>query len=210
MVLDFFGKLKSSASNIVQNDEESTSGGSSKSTTSNTSNPYGNKDKKIWINADNGSGDIKGQIINKLKNAGWSVHYGGTCSNCHYSGYNDVTSDYQVYATIYNGFCAGTIREAYSSSIQNKLKNKGVVLVVMFDTRNWTNPQGMYPYRNGDFTGYNAGRAWDDNFSSSDPSINNVQDFLKKNGAKYCAGPSADEIVNQFLAGGYLKMKGLQ
>ena len=51
-------------------------------------------------------------------------------------------------------------------------------------------------------------RAWDDNFSSSDPSINNVSSWLKSNNAIYCANPTAEGIVNQFLAGGYFKSTG--
>ena len=73
----------------------------------------------------------------------------------------------------------------------------------MWDTRTWN--EKMRPYRDGDFSGYNAKRAWDDNFSSTDPSINNVSDWLKKNDAKYCCGPTAEQIVEQFLAGGYFK-----
>ena len=203
---DFFGENFGSVSN--PNSKTESSNVKSTSSASNTSNPYGNKAKKIWINSDNGSGNMKNEIANLLKQKGWSVHVGGTCSNCHYSDYFNVTSDYQVYATLYNGFCAGTVREAYSSSIQNTLKKKGVVLVIMWDTSGWTNPNGMKPYRYGDFSGYNASRAWDDNFSSSDPSIKNVSDWLKKNNAIYCANPTADGIVNQFLAGGYFKSVG--
>ena len=201
----FFGKNITSIANPNAKTENSGSTKSTSSSGSNPDNPYGNKAKKIWINADNGSGSMKNAVANLLKQKGWTVRDGGTCSNCHYSGYFDVTNDYQVYATLYNGFCAGTIREAYSSKIQNVLKNKGVVLVVMWDTSGWTNPNGMKPYRYGDFSGYNASRAWDDNFSSSDPSIKNVAQWLKKNNAIYCANPTADGIVTQFLAGGYFK-----
>ena len=109
---------------------------------------------------------------------------------------------------MYNGFCAGTVREAYSSSIQNVLKSKGVQLVIMWDTSDWTNPQGMAPYKYGDFTGYNAKRAWDDNFSVGDPSINNVGAWLKSNNAFYCANPTAQGLVDQFLAGGYFAYSG--
>ena len=183
---------------------KSTSSSSSSSSSSSTSNPF--KGKKIWINADNGSDDMKNTVANKLKNKGYTVHVGRTGSNVHYEDYTNVTKDY-VYITMYNGFCAGTIQEAYSSSIQNKLKNKNVQLVVMFDTRNWTNPQGMKPYRYGDFTGYTAHRAWDDNFSSGDPTIKNVSSWLKNKGAVYCAYPNADGLVEQFEAGGYFKWK---
>ena len=201
----FFGVMRTTLTNKTET--KSTSSSSSGAVASN-GNPYGSKAKKIWINADNGSGSMKNSVANVLKNKGWDVHVGRTGSNVHYEDYFNVTSDYQVYATLYNGFCAGTIREAYSSSIQNTLKKKGVVLVVMWDTSGWTNPHGMGPYRNGDFSGYNAGRAWDDNFSSSDPSIKNVSSWLKSKGAIYCASPTADGIVDQFLKGGYFKSVG--
>ena len=206
LLMDFFGIMTASKSNITDTNTSNTGGSSS--STGTKENPYGNKAKKIWINADNGSGSFKNSVANLLKQKGWTVKDGGTCSNCHYSGYFDVTSDYQVYATVYNGFCAGTIREAYSDKIQSVLNKKGVVLVVMWDTSSWTNPNGMKPYRYGDFTGYNAGRAWDDNFSSSDPSISNVASWLKSKDAKYCASPTAEGVVNQFLAGGYFASVG--
>lgn len=174
----------------------------------NHNNPYGKKAKKVWINADMGSDDMKKAVADLLRKQGWTVYVGQTYSNAHYTDYFKVTSDYQVYITLYNGFCAGTIREAYSSSIQNTLKQKGVVLVVMWDTRDWTNPQGMKPYRYGDFTGYDAARAWDDNFSTSDPSINNVASWLKSKNALYCANPTASGLVSQFLAGGYFAFSG--
>ena len=206
LLVELFGRLEK----VYENPKNEENDSNTKSTTASaTSNPYGNKAKKIWINSDNGSGNMKNAIANVLKQKGWEVHVGRTCSNCHYEDYFNVTSDYQVYATLYNGFCAGTVREAYSSSIQNTLKKKGVVLVIMWDTSGWTNPQGMQPYRYGDFSGYNAGRAWDDNFSSSDPSIKNVSQWLKNNNAIYCANPSAEGIVEQFLAGGYFKSKGM-
>ena len=204
----FFGDTFVTVENIIEKKDDSSSGGTKSTSSSNTSNPYGNKARKIWINSDNGSCSFKNSVADILRSKGWEVHNGGCCSNCHYSDYFNVSSDYQVYATLYNGFCAGTIREAYSDKIQNVLKNKGVVLVVMWDTSDWTNPQGMKPYRYGDFTGYNAGRAWDDNFSSSDPSINNVAGWLKSKNAKYCASPTADGIVEQFLAGGYFAYAG--
>lgn len=172
-------------------------------------NPFNNKKKNVWINADNGSGAKKNDLAKALKNAGWSVHIGATDSNAHYRDYWNVTKDYSVYITLYNGFCAGTIREAYSSKIQNELKRKGVQLVPIWDSAGWTDPKGMKPYRYGDFSKYSAKRAWDDNFSSGDPSIKNVGDFFKKNKATYCVAPTTSEIMKQFNAGGYAKMKGL-
>ena len=205
-----FGPLMGSV-NVQSTDTNSGSGGTTNTNTTvnNNGNPFGLSGKNVWINADNGSGDFKNDMANKLKNKGWNVHVGGTGPGYHYNDYFNVGSNY-VYVTIYNGFCAGTIREAYSSKIQNTLRSKNVVLCVVFDTRTWTNPKGMAPYKYGDFTGYNAGRAWDDNFSSSDPSINNVMQWLKNNNAKWCASPTVDGVIEQFLAGGYLKYKGIQ
>ena len=190
---------------------ETKAGTATTSTTSNSGNgnPYSTKGKKVWICADGGSGDFKTQLANKLKNKGWDTYISGTGPGYHYNDYFNVKKDY-VYAVIQNGFCAGSVREAYSTKIQNILKEKGVQLVMIFDTRTWTDPKGMKPYRYGDFTGYNAGRAWDDNFSSSDPSIKNVMEWLKKNNAIWCASPSVDGVLEQFLAGGYLKYKGIK
>lgn len=198
---------------LIDNPNKSTtktnnaSSGKQSTTSKNTSNPYGNKAKKIWIDADNGSGGMKDKLASALRKHGWTVHVGATNPNAHYEDYFNVSSDYQVLMNVYNGFCAGTIQEAYSSTIQNRLKNKGVVLVIVFESGGWTNPQGMKPYRYGDFSGYTARRAWDDNFSSSDPTIRNVGDFFKKNNAKYCCGPDVDSIMAQFLAGGYFAYK---
>ena len=200
---DLYASLGNKVTTTTTTSTKSTSSSSSSSSSS-TSNPF--KGRKIWINADNGSDDMKNTVANKLKNKGYTVHVGRTGSNVHYEDYTNVTKDY-VYITMYNGFCACTIREAYSSSMQNKLKNKNVQLVVMFDTRNWTDPQGMKPYRYGDFNGYSAKRAWDDNFCSFDPYIKDVGKYFKDNNAVYCAYPNADGLVEQFEAGGYFKWK---
>ena len=205
----FFGRNFTSISDPNKNNTTAVKSNNTSNTTNKNGNPFNNKAKKVWINADNGSNSMKNSLISKLKSDGWTVHDGGTGSNNHYSGYFDVSSDYSVYITLYNGFCAGTIQEAYSSRIQNELKRKGVQLVPIWDSSGWTNPQGMKPYRYGDFSGYRASRAWDDNFSSSDPTISNVGDFMKKNKATYCVGPSASEIMQQFKAGGYFKYKGI-
>jgi len=208
----FFGEQIVSMSNPNKNTNKSNavkSNTSNKNNTNQNGNPYNNKAKKVWINSDNGSNSMKNALIDALKNDGWTVHDGGTWSNAHIQDVFNLDSSYSVYITLYNGFCAGTIREAYSSYVQNPLKEKGVQLVPIWDSSDWTNPNGMKPYRYGDFSGYNAGRAWDDNFSSSDPSISNVGDFMKQNKATYCVSPTCSEIMQQFRAGGYFKYKGI-
>lgn len=216
----FFGNIGASVSNpatATTTANKSKAVKSSKKTTTTTTtaknkynNPFNNKPKKAWINADSGSDGMKNALAKALQKAGWKVHVGRTWSNAHYVDYWNVTKDYSTYLTIYNGFCAGTIREAYSSTIQNVLKKKGVQLVVIFDTATWNNARGMKPYKYGDFTGANIGKAWDDNFSSGNPGINDVASFFKKNKAKYCASPTASGIMKQYNAGGYFASKGIK
>ena len=169
---------------------------------SNKDNPYGLNGKRVWIDADGGSNAIKWELANALKKLGWEVHVGDTYANAHYEDYFNAYPGC-VLITIYNGFCAGTIRELASNSIQSLLKTKNVVCVPVFHTAGWTNPDGMKPYRYGDFSKYSAKRAWDDDFSVTDPSIKNVGQFLKTNNIKYCASPTCDLILKQFLKGGY-------
>ena len=168
----------------------------------NNINPYGINGKKVFIDADGGSDAKKWDLARALTAAGWEVTVGKTFSNAHYEDYFNVPSNH-VLITLYNGFCAGTIRELASSGIQNLLKAKNVVCVPIWDTTNWVNPNGMGPYRYGDFSGYSASRAWDDNFSTTDPSISNVAQYLAANNIKYCAYPTTDGIMYQFLNGGY-------
>ncbi len=73
----------------------------------------------------------------------------------------------------------------------------------MFDTELWL--EGMKPYRFGDFSGYHARKAYDDNFSKNDSSIEDVRAFLMENNAIYCAGPDTETIIEQFDAGGYFE-----
>ena len=170
-------------------------------------NPFGLPDKKVFIDADGGSDAMKWKLANALKDAGWEVLVGDTYSNAHYEDYYNVPENY-VLVNIYNGFCAGTIRELASARIQNLLNSKNVVCVPVFETADWTNPQGMAPYRYGDFSGYSAGRAWDDYFSSDDPSISDVDQFLYSNNIKYCASPTVEGIMYQFMHGGYFNSVG--
>lgn len=163
-------------------------------------NPYGLMGKKVWIDADGGSNAIKLELAKALRKLGWEVHIGDTYANAHYEDYFNCHPGY-VLINIYNGFCAGTIRELASDSVQSLLKTKNVVCVPVFHTAGWT--AGMKPYRYGDFSGYSAKKAWDDDFSTIDPKITNVKKFLKVNDIKYCASPTCDLIVKQFLKGGY-------
>ena len=208
---DFYGLLGTTiadpnAQNNTATTNNTVSTTAKKTTTTTPENPYiSGKGKKAWINADGGSGTIKNQIANALKRKGWSVHVSGTGPGYHYTDYFNCAKD-NVLLMIMNGFCVGSMIEAYSSKIQNVLKKKNVVLVPIWHTAGWTNPRGMGPYRYGNFNGYKASRAWDDNFSSGNPYVSNVGAWLKKNNAKYCCHPTLDGIMNQFYAGGYFAL----
>lgn len=166
------------------------------------SNPFGLTGKNVYIDADGGSDEKKWELARAFAAAGWNVKVGKTHSNAHYEDYFNVPSNY-VLITVYNGFCAGTIRELASSYIQNVLRSKNCVCVPVWDSIDWTNPDGMGPYRYGDFSGYSAKRAWDDNFSITDPSISNVAQYLAANNIKYCTYPTTEGIMYQFANGGF-------
>ena len=169
-------------------------------------NPFGLYGKNVWIDADGGSDAIKWKIAEALKAEGWNVYVGETDPNAHWEDYHNAKPGY-VLINIYNGFCAGTMREMVTSSwIQNLLDTKHVVCVPIWDTSGWT--EGMSPYRYGDFSGYSAKRAWDDDFSVLDPSIDDVDEFFRFYDVDYCAYPTVQGIIDQFLAGGYYRYHG--
>ena len=216
----FFGIIGTSVTNPASKNTTNavtngkTSGKTSsknKKTSNKNNNPFNNKKKKVWINADGGSDAMKKALAKKLKKNGWSVHIGATYSNAHYTDYFKVSKDYSVYATIYNGVCAGTLREAYSSTIQNTLKKKGVTLCVIFDTASWNNPsRHLKKHKYGDFKGCSIKKAWDDNFSKGNVAISDMDKFFKQHKARYCASPDASGVLKQFLKGGYYKYKGIK
>ena len=169
-------------------------------------NPFGLYGKNVWIDADGGSDAIKWKIAEALKAEGWNVYVGDTDPNAHWEDYHNAKPGY-VLINIYNGFCAGTMREMVTTSwIQNMLDTKHVVCVPIWDTELWT--EGMSPYRYGDFSGYSAKRAWDDDFSVIDPSIDDVDEFFRFYDVDYCAYNTVQGIIDQFLAGGYYRYHG--
>ena len=188
----FFGNLYSfidNTSSTTSTSKKKTTSKKQSTTVTNKDNPYGNKAKKIWIGADGGSGGFTQEICRLLEKAGWYVHYSGEGPGVHSSDYYDVTSDYQ-------GYCAPV------------LKKKNVTVMFMFDSRQWTNPNGMGPYRYGDFGNHVFHTAWDD--PSGYCTSMNATAFFKKHKAVYCASPTAKGMVDMFLKGGYFASKGIQ
>jgi hypothetical protein len=71
----------------------------------------------------------------------------------------------------------------------------------------------MKPLRYGNFDGFKASKAWDDNYSGAKKGvlIKDLGAWYKKYYPKviHCAGPSVSDAYKQFKAGGYLRYKGL-
>ena len=180
-----------------------------KTTTSKNGNPYNNKKKNILVCADGGSSGFRSSIIKLLKKDGWNVTDLGTGPGTHSTSYNRLSSKYAVNLTIYNGADPATIAEPVTGWLKGKHEKYGVQLVQMFDTSSWTNPNGMKPYRYGDFSGYHCKKAWDDNYSHGKVDINNLGAWYKQHLKQviHCCGPSPSEAYQQFKAGGYFAFK---
>ena len=211
----FFGRNTASISNPINNTNAvaSSNSSSTKKTTTTTSNPFNNKAKKIIVSADRGSNaeSFKSGIISKLKADGWTVNDLGVGPGTHSRSYDILDKSYAVNLTIYNGADPATIAEPVTGWLAGKHEKYGVQLVQMWDTDEWTNPDGMKPYRYGNFDGYYCHKAWDDNYSSGNVDIPNLGSWFKKYYPKviHVCGPSVSEAYSQFKAGGYLKSKGL-
>ena len=210
----FFGSVSASISDPTsasKNTSNATKTNSSTTKTTNKDNPYGNKAKKIWIGADNGSGDFCRAIVKELQKHGWTCHYSGEGSNLHCDDYKNVTSDYQLIGVVDNGFCCTTVKEAYEDGHYSEmLKRKKVTPMFIFDTRSWTDnsSRGMGPFRYGDFKNHVFSTAWDD--PTGYCRTMNATAFFKKHKAVYCAGPTVKHVVDMFLAGGYFAMHGIK
>lgn len=217
----FFGNVTASVESSKKSSSGSSTSKSVKKNNTTTSsagkngNPFNNKDKKIIVSADRGGNSgFKNAIVKKLKADGWSVTDLGIGSDQHSASYRMLSSKYAVNLVIYNGMCAGTIKECYDGWLKGKHEKYGVTLVNMWDTSHWTskkgkhNKKGDWYHRNGDMSDYYLATAWDWNRGSS-PVIKDVEAYFKKYKVVYCCGTTPANAYKQFLAGGYAKMKGL-
>ena len=219
----FFGSNATSISNpnnntkaVTSSSKKSTSTTSSKSTTtSNNGNPFNKKAKKIIVSADRGGNpNFKDGIVKLLKKDGWSVKDLGIGPGTHSKSYDILSSKYAVNLTIYNGMCAGTIKETYDGWLKGKHEKYGVAHVEMWDTSHWTskkgkhNKKGDWYHRNGDMSDYYLATAHDWK-NGGNPTIKSVSAYFKKYKVLYCCGTTPANAYKQFKAGGYAKMKGL-
>ena len=219
----FFGSVTTSIQN-PNNQTKAVTNNSSKNTTtkktstsntSNNGNPFNKKAKKIIVSADKGGNpNFKDGIVKLLKKDGWTVKDLGIGPGTHSKSYNILSSKYAVNLTIYNGMCAGTIKETYDGWLKGKHEKYGVAHVEMWDTSTWTakkgkhNKKGDWYHRNGDMSDYYLATAHDWN-RGGNPVIKSVSAYFKKYKVLYCCGTTPANAYKQFKAGGYAKMKGL-
>lgn len=220
----FFGNVTTSISDpnnknttkaVTNTSSKSTTTKTTTSTTSNNGNPFNNKAKKIIVSADKGGNpNFKDGIVKLLKKDGWTVKDLGIGSDQHSASYRMLSSKYAVNLTIYNGMCAGTIKETYDGWLKGKHEKYGVAHVEMWDTSHWTakkgknNKKGDWYHRNGDMSDYYLATAHDWN-RGGNPVIKSVSAYFKKYKVLYCCGTTPANAYKQFKAGGYAKMKGL-
>lgn len=167
-------------------------------------NPYKTKLRTVVIDADGGfTRAFLNDVANKLRIAGWKVILKGIGPEQHSLNYYKVRN--AVYFPFYNGMCAATIKEMGYNYYGGLIKKHNSVLATAFYTKQWTNPQGMLPYRYDITKLAFLKRAWDDNFSpKSFKGLAYPAEYMTSHDVKYCVGDSSYMIVEQFLYGGWV------
>lgn len=209
----FFGMVSTSISDPVQKNKTTTTKTTSKTSTSKTSNvnkdnPYGTKNKEVWITIDTihgSSTDMKfmKDVAAALNKYGWKCHvYPRVGPSTHYAHAPGYSWSGQVkngiWFTIYGGACAGTLYEAATANwFKQPLSSRGSRSVVGF----LRPPCG--DIRKGGKYGSFLPRAHDDNFSpSSFKGISNPAQFLTNKGIPFMYAKNAKEMAEKFVQGG--------
>lgn len=205
----FFGQQASEVSNPQQTTKSNsksttnaTKNSASKKTTTNPDNPYGTKKKYLLIDGDGGE---KVSFLNKIaehvRKAGWKVDVDTNIgSGAHSRNYKRVKNG--CYMSVYNGLCADTINEMPLSYYGGTIKKNGSVHCPAWDTHTWN--EGNKPYKYSIEKLRNLKTAWDWNRGSTVGTVANPHKLMTSNGIKYCLGPTAYSIAQQFLAGGWV------
>lgn len=165
-------------------------------------NKFKTKYRHVYIDADGGfTKSFLNNIAKKLRMAGWKVTVYGIGPGQHSKNYKKVKGG--VYMPIYNGLCAGTIKEMAVGYYGGVIKSKGSVLAPAWFTSDWTSDR-MKQFRT-DITKITyLKRAWDDNFSpKSFKGISNPAKFMTKNNIKYLVADTTYKLVEQFIYGGW-------
>ena len=203
-LMAFFGDLTTSIDNPNQSSSSSKSSSKSStkksSTASKTSNPYGTKNKVIYLSSDTIKGksaDLKvmQDMKSLLQKQGWKVIICGVGPSTHYDRRAECKKG--IWFTLYGGYCAGTLREACTSSwFLNPLKKNKSRVVIGFlpPAQSGILKCGKY-YKH-------LGPAHDWGGSRSYANIDYPAKFMSRNGIPWMHAKNAKEMVSKFLAGG--------
>lgn len=165
-------------------------------------NLFKTKYRHVYIDADGGfTRSFLNNIAKKLRMAGWKVTVYGIGPGQHSINYKKVR--HGVYMPIYNGLCAGTIKEMATGYYGGLIKARHSVLAPSWFTGDWTSDR-MKQFRT-DITKIKyLKRAWDDNFSPKKfKGISYPAKFMTKHKIKYTVADTTYKIVEQFIYGGW-------
>ena len=199
----FFGWQGASISDPTQKDKNTSNATKKKTTTTtanvNSDNPYGTKNKVVYMNIDEIDGYSSDQkkmddMCDILKKSGWECHTCGVGSESHYERRGEVKGG--VWFTLYGGACAGTLREACDSAwYRRPLVNNGSRTVVGFFP-----PAG--DIREGGKYYEHLGPAWDWQNDSGYANIDHPAQYMTNHGVPFMYGKNASEMAAKFLKGG--------
>ena len=206
----FFGNMDAgmnlpSTTTSNNSNKNSTSNKTSASTV-NKDNPYGTKNKEVWVNMDKYSSystdsNYLQTVCNLLKKNGWIVHNMGVGPNIHTDPSKFSQCRNGIWWTIDNGIDPGTIRHlGYDSWCAGSIMKKGgrCVFACMMD-----NPKTYWVEKGcGNFT--DIGKAWDDRYSGGDTYLKYPAGYMAWSGLPFMTAKNLDAkgMVAQFLKGG--------
>ena len=195
----FFGNLYSFIDNTSTSKKKTTSKKQS-TTTVNSDNPYGTKNKVVYMNIDSIDGYSSDQnkmdkMCDLLKKQGWECHTCGVGSESHYERRGEVHGG--IWFTLYGGACAGTLYETCTNNwYRSPLVSHGSRTVVGFF------PPAGNIRKGGKYYEW-LPRAHDDGFSSYNFSgISHMADMLTKCAVPFMYANNPSQMVAKFLKGG--------
>lgn len=206
----FFGNVTTSISDPVQKSATKKTSNAVKnknnSATVNKDNPYGTKNKEVWVNMDEaGSGSSDWNYINKicslLEKNGWKVHNMGVGANIHTDSNQFSKCHDGIWWTIDNGMDPGTIRHlGYDSWCAGSIMKRGgrcVFACMMDNTKKYWVEKGCDNW-------YDLHEAHDDGYSAGDTYLKYPAGYMAWSGLPFMTAKNYDAggMVAQFLKGG--------
>ena len=201
----FFGNIETSIANPIQSSAtKKKSNATNKTTAKNTDNPYGTKNKEVWVNMDTaGGGDESylNRVCELLSKNGWNVHNMGVDPNIHTDPNKFSQCHDGIWWTIDNGMDPGTIRHlGYDDWCAGSIMRKGgrcVFACMMDNTKKYWVEKGCDNW-------YDLHEAWDDGYSSGDTYLRYPAGYMAWSGLPFMTAKNYDAsgMVAQFLKGG--------